>query len=720
MTAIARRTTTFVIGSLLLLSASSGANTYYVATNGNDTASGTSTNTPWRTPERGIASVTAGDTLYVRGGTYMLTNQVKTAKAGTAANYCNLWAYPGEHPFFNATNLASGNRGIYISKDFWYVKGIEVGFAPDNGIIIGSGSNIIEGCVIHDNQNDGMTLGSTTVQAHHNLILNCDSYRNFQASSGGNNGDGYSAKQGCGVSNVFQGCRSYLNSDDGWDFYDNNSNTVTLLNCWSFMNGSNQWNVGSFSGNGNGFKLGGAGTHAGHVLKQCLAFYNHSKGFDHNLGVGAHTLYNCTGFGNVNPNFSFYDAPASGTDVFKNDISYMSGSTNIYGINIVPGSTMVSNSWQNGLTVSSNDFASLDVSLAFAARNSDYSLPTNNFARLAAGSHLIDAGVDVGLPYNGSAPDLGAYEFVPSSSSSAAVAGFTVSPTNGVEPLAVAFSDTSTGTPPLSLSWDLGDGFATNTAGGANFVHSYAAGTYTVTLTASNSAGTSTLVSNNLIVVTPAIQAAAAGFTVSPTNGVEPLAVTFSDTSTGTPPLSLSWDLGDGFTTNTAGGAVLVHSYAAGTYTVSLTASNSAGTSTIVSSNLIGVVTVFQAWQLQYFGCTDCSQADPDADPYGKGMSNTNQFLAGLNPTNPASIFRITSIVADSSNNVVITWSTAGGHTNAVQASAGDGSGNYASSFNSIGDPIIIPGASDTTTNYVDAGGATNTPARYYRVRLVP
>jgi hypothetical protein len=37
-----------------------------------------------------------------------------------------------------------------------------------------------------------------------------------------------------------------------------------------------------------------------------------------------------------------------------------------------------------------------------------------------------------------------------------------------------------------------------------------------------------------------------------------------------------------------------------------------------------------------------------------------------------------------------------------------------------ISAPIIIPGTGDATTNYVDSGGATNTPSRYYRVRLVP
>jgi hypothetical protein len=170
------------------------------------------------------------------------------------------------------------------------------------------------------------------------------------------------------------------------------------------------WNVANFTGNGNGFKLGGAGTLGRHTLKNCLAFDNHSKGFDHNGSLGGHTLYNCTGFRNAKWNFSFYDTPTNGTNDFRNDLSYLGLGTK--GTNIVPSSIMFSNSWQ-GFTVTAADFISLDSALAMAPRNADFSLPTNGFARLAAGSSLIDNGLEVGLPYNGSAPDLGAYEYVP-------------------------------------------------------------------------------------------------------------------------------------------------------------------------------------------------------------------------------------------------------------------------------------------------------------------
>lgn len=68
-------------------------------------------------------------------------------------------------------------------------------------------------------------------------------------------------------------------------------------------------------------------------------------------------------------------------------------------------------------------------------------------------------------------------------------ASFTASPTSGTAPLAVQFTDTSTGSP-TAWAWDFGDG-ATSAA--QNPGHTYTApGTYTVTLTASNAAGSST------------------------------------------------------------------------------------------------------------------------------------------------------------------------------------------------------------------------------------
>ena len=154
-----------------------------------------------------------------------------------------------------------------------------------------------------------------------------------------------------------------------------------------------------------------------------------------------------------------------------------------------------------------------------------------------------------------------------------------------------------------------------------------------------------------------------------------------------------------------------------GTYVLQLTANDSQAQT--AGNVMISVLGGFQAWQWQYFTCTNCTQAAADADPYGKGISNYDQFLLGLNPTNPASVFRILS-VAPQGTNMVVTWKTGGGSTNVVQATGGDVKGSYATNFTDISGPIAVLGSGDTTTNYLDGGGATNIPSRFYRIRLGP
>jgi MYXO-CTERM domain-containing protein len=75
------------------------------------------------------------------------------------------------------------------------------------------------------------------------------------------------------------------------------------------------------------------------------------------------------------------------------------------------GGTDDSNSWTLPVEVSNADFTGTDVAQALQPRQADGSLPRVAFLRLADGSDLIDRGEDVGLPFTGSAPDLGAYEF---------------------------------------------------------------------------------------------------------------------------------------------------------------------------------------------------------------------------------------------------------------------------------------------------------------------
>ncbi|PVG82930.1 hypothetical protein DDE18_11340 [Nocardioides gansuensis] len=148
-------------------------------------------------------------------------------------------------------------------------------------------------------------------------------------------------------------------------------------------------------------------------------------------------------------------------------------------------------------------------------------------------------------------------------------AGFTFTPQTGPAPLTVAFTDTSTG-PPSSWAWDFGDG-GTSTL--QHPTHVFAkGGIYAVKLTASNVSGSSTKTLN--VTVNPSKPVA--DFTFTPQTGIAPLAVKFTDTSTG-PPSSWTWDFGDGGTSTLQHPT---HVFAkAGSYAVKLTASNVSGSS---------------------------------------------------------------------------------------------------------------------------------------------
>ena len=164
------------------------------------------------------------------------------------------------------------------------------------------------------------------------------------------------------------------------------------------------------------------------------------------------------------------------------------------------------------------------------------------------------------------------------------VADFSATPTYGQKPLTVQFTDTSTGNPTM-WAWDFGDG---QTSMVANPSHTYTdAGIYTVTLTASSQiSGTDTITKDGYITVTEQ-GGIVADFSGTPTSGPAPLAIQFSDQSTGNPTM-WAWNFGDGQTSMVANPS---HTYAdEGIYTVSLTASSQiTGTDTIAKAGYITV-----------------------------------------------------------------------------------------------------------------------------------
>ncbi len=145
-------------------------------------------------------------------------------------------------------------------------------------------------------------------------------------------------------------------------------------------------------------------------------------------------------------------------------------------------------------------------------------------------------------------------------------AGFTASPTSGCGPLTVQFTNTSSANT-TSWNWQFPGGTpSSSTQQNPSVVYS-AAGTYSVTLTVSNGAGSNTATQTNLITVNPAVTA---GFT----SNVSGSTATFTNTSANA--TSYSWNFGDGGMSTLTNPS---HTYAAdGTYTVVLTATGPCGT----------------------------------------------------------------------------------------------------------------------------------------------
>ena len=171
------------------------------------------------------------------------------------------------------------------------------------------------------------------------------------------------------------------------------------------------------------------------------------------------------------------------------------------------------------------------------------------------------------------------YITVTTPTATAPVASFTAGPASGSAPLLVTFTDTSVGSV-TRRSWNFGDG-TTSTA--QNPVKTYnAPGTYTAKLTVGNSSG---ITSATKTISATAI-APVASFSASPRSGAAPLAVSFTNTSTGTI-TSYSWTFGDGGT-STASNPTYTYTKA-GTYTVSLATTGPAGSNTKTLVNHITV-----------------------------------------------------------------------------------------------------------------------------------
>jgi len=432
------------------------ATTYYASPTGSGTGTSYASPTTWASA---LGKLHASDTLYLLDGTYALSEKqnIGTSKSGTADQRTFIGAYPGAKPVFDFHTQPYGkevsghdNVGVSITEGATYIhiKDLTICYAGKNGIINNGSYCLFENLDVYGCGDSGIQMKN----GGNNTILNCDSHDNFDYKldkSGdltecdfGGNADGFADKQFTGAGNHYIGCRAWNNSDDGWDFFERISTSQTIIeNCICYANGPAYYNMNGHAryetdkawfdqfkngldvidadgnpvhvtmseytnmGNGNGFKLGGKNTEHNVIVHHCLSVANTVKGYDQNNDAGTIYLYNNTAYKN-GTNYGFPNA--NGCKLYIQNCIGLSG-TNSNSLNSNVVQVNDHNTWNMNLS-GSGGIKSKDMTLILTPRNADGSLAETDFMRLTDDSPLIDAGVNVGYAYNGSAPDLGCYE----------------------------------------------------------------------------------------------------------------------------------------------------------------------------------------------------------------------------------------------------------------------------------------------------------------------
>ncbi len=440
--ALSNRATQCVIFSVIMMLWQAHAATWFIAPTGDDAADG-SIGHPFATIQRAQKNVQPGDTVFLRGGTYRMTEaQIaqrrrifacitvldKSGAPGQPITYRN---YVDEKPEFDCSLVRPRNMRVHafsITGSWLHIQGIAVtgvqvtmrGHTQSICFESNGSHNVFERLSMHD----GQAIGIYHVRGSENLFLNCDAWNNWDYTSedgkGGNvDGFGCHPTQGS-TGNIFRGCRAWFNSDDGFDLIGAHE-SVTLENCWALHSGLSA----KFEklGDGNGFKAGGYGTTSAnrlpvpiprHTIRFCVAVGNRASGFYANHHPGGSDWFNNTAFRN-GTNFNMLGRLADNrTDVdgyghkLRNNLSYHSR-RDISRLDAAK-CDLAGNSFPRDLKLADKDFVSLDESELLRPRQTNGDLPAVNFMHPAEGSALIRGGVDTGLPVRGKTPVIGAFE----------------------------------------------------------------------------------------------------------------------------------------------------------------------------------------------------------------------------------------------------------------------------------------------------------------------
>lgn len=200
----------------------------YVSPSGSNSGDASITS-PLLSIQSAVNLAVAGDTIYLRAGTFKPTTNIQIKKSGTSSKPYTMRAYGSEvviidgealtgTPAAVGASLANADRGILHIEgaNYWKFYGLTLINGPYGVYNRASSNNYFERIVTHDNYETGFQIEGASAN---NQVVYLDSYRNRDPRKNGESADGFACKEGSGEGNMLIGARLYENVDDGLDLW---------------------------------------------------------------------------------------------------------------------------------------------------------------------------------------------------------------------------------------------------------------------------------------------------------------------------------------------------------------------------------------------------------------------------------------------------------------------------------------------------------------------
>ena len=156
--------------SYVLFASTADAATYFVATTGSDTASGSVT-APFRTIKQASRVVKPGDEVIVRGGVY--TEATSISSKGTSNARIAFHPAQGEQVILDGSNLPAGTDLLTLNTaEYVDIAGFEVRNSPKSGIVLwhATGVRLLDNHIHHTFLN-GIYVGGSTMPACYDITI---------------------------------------------------------------------------------------------------------------------------------------------------------------------------------------------------------------------------------------------------------------------------------------------------------------------------------------------------------------------------------------------------------------------------------------------------------------------------------------------------------------------------------------------------------------------